>query len=103
MESAAPFLIHEETNIIKRALRDMYSRDMDEILVEGDEGYRAAKDLMKKLIPSHSKKVQPYKDSLVPIFRNRSFKATVITPCTPRLPSSVAVTTLTPSCSNMFT
>ena len=72
MESAAPFLIHEETNIIKRALRDMYSRDMDEILVEGDEGYRAAKDLMKKLIPSHSKKVQPYKDSLVPIFSKYS-------------------------------
>ena len=68
MQSAAPFLIHEETNIIKRALRDMYARDMEEILVEGDEGYRAAKDLMKKLIPSHSKKVQPYKDSLVPIF-----------------------------------
>lgn len=68
LESSAPALIHEEANIIKRAIRDHYSRDFEEVLVEGDDGYRMAKDLMKLLIPSHSKKVQPYKDPSVPLF-----------------------------------
>jgi len=66
--STAPALIREEANIIKRSLRDVYTRDITDVLVEGDEGYRAAKDLMKILIPSHAKKVQPYKDSTVPLF-----------------------------------
>ncbi len=68
LESTAPALIREEANIIKRSLRDVYTRDITDVLVEGDEGYRAAKDLMKILIPSHAKKVQPYKDSTVPLF-----------------------------------
>jgi len=68
LASTAPALIHEEANIIKRALRDMYTRDVDEVFVEGDEGYRSAKDLMKVLVPSHAKKVQPYKDPVVPLF-----------------------------------
>mgnify|MGYP003949264187 CR=1 FL=1 len=68
LESSAPALIHEEANIIKRAIRDHYSRDFVEVLVEGDGGYRMAKDLMKLLIPSHAKKVQPYKDPVVPLF-----------------------------------
>jgi len=68
LESTAPALIHEEANIIKRALRDTYSKDVSEIFVEGDEGYRMAKDLMKVLVPSHAKKVQPYKDDTVPLF-----------------------------------
>ena len=53
----------------------MYSRDMEEILVEGDEGYRAAKDLMKKIDSKPFKKVQPYKDSLVPIFSKYSVES----------------------------
>ena len=68
LASTAPALIHEEANIIKRALRDMYTRDVEEIFVEGDEGYRMAKDLMKLLVPSHAKRVQPYKDPIVPVF-----------------------------------
>ena len=68
LESTAPALIHEEANIIKRALRDIYTRDMSEILIEGEDGYRIAKDLIKMLIPSHAKKVQPYKDTIVPLF-----------------------------------
>ena len=68
LASTAPALIHEEANIIKRALRDMYTRDVDEVFVEGDEGYRMAKDLMKLLVPSHAKRVQPYKDPIVPVF-----------------------------------
>ncbi|MEK9677277.1 MAG: ribonuclease E/G [Rhodospirillaceae bacterium] len=68
LESTAPALIHEEANIIKRALRDTYSKDVSEIFVEGDDGYRMAKDLIKVLVPSHAKKVQPYKDDTVPLF-----------------------------------
>ncbi|MBT7957329.1 MAG: Rne/Rng family ribonuclease [Rhodospirillaceae bacterium] len=68
LESTAPAMIHEEASIIKRAVRDHYSRDIDEVIVEGDDGYRTAKDLMKMLIPSHAKKVQPYKDTTVPLF-----------------------------------
>ncbi len=68
LESTAPAMIHEEASIIKRAVRDHYSRDVDEVIVEGEEGYRTAKDLMKMLVPSHAKKVQPYKDTLVPLF-----------------------------------
>jgi ribonuclease E len=63
MASRAPALIYEEATLIKRAIRDLYTRDIDEILVEGDEGYRMAKDFMKALTPSHAKKVQPYRDS----------------------------------------
>jgi len=68
LESTAPCLIYEEANLIKRSIRDLYSRDIEEIVVEGDSGYRAAKDFMKMLIPSHAKKVQPYKDENMPLF-----------------------------------
>jgi ribonuclease E len=68
LESRAPSLIHEEGSLIKRAIRDIYSRDIEEILVEGDMGYRTAKDFMKMLTPSHAKKVQPYKDEIMPLF-----------------------------------
>ncbi len=69
LESTAPALIHEDANLVMRSIRDQYSREVDEILVEGDDGYRAAKDLMKMLIPSHAKKVQPYRDPAVPLFQ----------------------------------
>ncbi len=69
LESTAPALIHEEANLINRSIRDQYTRDINEILVEGDDGYRAAKDLMKMLVPSHAKKVQPYRDPAVPLFQ----------------------------------
>ncbi|WP_417456969.1 Rne/Rng family ribonuclease [Kordiimonas sp.] len=67
LQSVAPALVYEEGNLIKRTIRDLYTRDVDEILVEGDEGYRAAKDFMKLLMPSHAKKVQHYKDR-IPLF-----------------------------------
>jgi ribonuclease E len=69
MKSSAPALIYEEANLIKRAIRDLYARDIDEILVEGDEAYRAAKDFMRMLTPSHAKKVQPYKDPSYPLLQ----------------------------------
>ncbi|MCA1907741.1 MAG: ribonuclease E/G, partial [Magnetospirillum sp.] len=68
LKSTAPSLVYEEASLIKRSIRDLYSRDIDEVLVDGDEGYRLAKDYMRMLTPSHAKKVQPYKDPVMPMF-----------------------------------
>jgi ribonuclease E len=68
LKSTAPALIYEEASLIKRAIRDLYDRDIDEIEVEGDDGYRAAKDFMRMLTPSHAKRVHQYKDDLIPLF-----------------------------------
>jgi ribonuclease E len=68
LKSVAPALIYEEANLIKRAIRDVYSRDIDEIVVDGEDAYRAAKDFMRMLIPSHAKKVQLYRDGGIPLF-----------------------------------
>lgn len=67
LESVAPALIYEEGDLIKRAIRDLYNRDIDEVLVEGEEGYKSAKAFMRTLMPSHARKVQPYKDN-IPLF-----------------------------------
>ncbi len=74
LASMAPCLVYEEANLIKRAIRDLYNKDIDEILVEGDNGYRHAKDFMKMLMPSHSKRVQPYKDR-IPLFHRYQTEA----------------------------
>jgi len=68
LKSIAPTLVYEEANLIKRSIRDLYAKDIDEVLVEGDEGYRTAKEFMRMLMPSHAKKVQPYKDPEIPLF-----------------------------------
>ncbi len=68
LQSRAPALIYEESQLIKRVLRDTYSREIEEVLVQGDAAYREAKDFMKTLMPSHAKRVQPYKDSSPPLF-----------------------------------
>ena len=62
MKSSAPALIYEEASLIKRAIRDVYSRDIDEILVDGEDGWRAAHDFMRMLMPTHAKKVQLWRD-----------------------------------------
>ncbi len=67
LKSIAPSPIYEEGSLIKRVIRDLYSRDMDEILVDGERGYREAKDYMKMLMPSHAKNVKHYADAL-PLF-----------------------------------
>ncbi len=67
MKSTAPALIYEEANVIKRSLRDLYSRDIEEIIVDGDEAYKTAKSFMKMMIPSHAKRVQPYDEPKVPL------------------------------------
>ncbi|MEO1000588.1 MAG: ribonuclease E/G, partial [Pseudomonadota bacterium] len=65
--SIAPTLIYEEGSLIKRSIRDLYGRDIDEITVEGIEGYREAKDYMKMLMPSHARNVRQYAEPL-PLF-----------------------------------
>ncbi|MGC1470462.1 MAG: ribonuclease E/G, partial [Sphingorhabdus sp.] len=62
LRGAAPMLIHSDSDLVKRAIRDIYNKDIDDVLVEGAEGYKAAKDFMKLLMPSHAKRVQHYAD-----------------------------------------
>ena len=69
LQSMAPCLIHEEGDLIKRSIRDLYSRDIDEILVAGEDGYKTAKSFMQLILPNHSKRVQPYRDDTVPIMQ----------------------------------
>ncbi len=71
LKSTAPTLVYEEGSLIKRSIRDLYNKDIDEILVAGDDGYREAKDFMRMLMPSHAKNVQPYKDNS-PLFARHS-------------------------------
>jgi ribonuclease E len=67
LQSTAPAKIYEEGDLIKRTIRDLYSKEIDEVIVAGDTGYRTAKDFMKMIMPSHSKNVKPYNDQL-PLF-----------------------------------
>ena len=66
--SSAPALIHSDSDLIKRAIRDIYNREIEDVVVEGEDGYRAARDFMKLLMPSHVKKVKAYADP-VPLFQ----------------------------------
>ncbi|MFC6638324.1 Rne/Rng family ribonuclease [Sulfitobacter sp. JBTF-M27] len=67
LKSIAPAKIYEEGDLIKRSIRDLYNREIDEILVEGERGYRIAKDFMKMIMPSHAKNVKRYEENL-PLF-----------------------------------
>ena len=69
LKSTAPTLIHEEANLIKRSLRDLYTNDIDEILVEGEDSYKTSKEFMRMLIPSHARKIKRYGER-VPMFIN---------------------------------
>ncbi len=68
LNSLAPALIYEEGDLIKRAIRDLYTRDIEEVLVEGEQGYRTAKEFMGLLMPSHARRVKHYRDS-IPLFQ----------------------------------
>ncbi|MDF2382939.1 ribonuclease E/G [Nostoc ellipsosporum NOK] len=68
LKSTAPALVYGDSDLLKRAIRDIYNRDIDEVIVEGEDGYRQAKDFMKLLMPSHAKKVKQYADA-VPLFQ----------------------------------
>ena len=67
LESIAPSLIHEEGDLVKRSIRDLYNKDIKEVLVQGDDAYKTAKDFIKMLMPSHAKNVKAYKDE-IPLF-----------------------------------
>ena len=67
LKSIAPSLIHEEGNLVKRSIRDMYNKDIGEVLIQGENAYKTAKAFMKMLMPSHAKNVKSYKDT-IPLF-----------------------------------
>ncbi|WP_109464805.1 Rne/Rng family ribonuclease [Albibacillus kandeliae] len=67
LKSIAPAKIYEEGDLIKRSIRDLYNRDIDEVFVEGERGYRIAKDFMKMIMPSHAKNVKLYNEPM-PLF-----------------------------------
>ena len=75
LESNAPFLIHEEGSLVKRAIRDLYHSDINEVLVEGSEAYKACKNYMKAVMPSHAKKVQQYVDDKLHLFQRYNLDA----------------------------
>jgi ribonuclease E len=68
MKATAPELIHSDSDLVKRAIRDIYNRDIEEVVVEGEYGYRAARDFMKLLMPSHARRVKQYADP-VPLYQ----------------------------------
>ncbi|WP_159729676.1 ribonuclease E/G [Methylosinus sp. Ce-a6] len=74
LRSSAPTLVYEEGSLIKRAIRDLYGRDVDEVVVSGDDAYREAKDFMRMLIPSHAKNVRLFRDPN-PIFASAGAEA----------------------------
>ncbi|HMF68499.1 MAG TPA: ribonuclease E/G, partial [Phyllobacterium sp.] len=74
LASSAPTLVYEEGSLIKRSIRDLYNKDITEIAVAGENGYREAKDFMRMLMPSHAKVVQPYRE-LTPIFARNGIEA----------------------------
>ncbi|MCA1439172.1 ribonuclease E/G [Ensifer sp. IC4062] len=74
LNSTAPCLVYEEGSLIKRSIRDLYNKDISEIIVSGEEGYKEAKGFMKMLMPSHAKVVQPYRD-VHPIFSRSGIEA----------------------------
>ncbi len=74
LQSQAPCLVYEEGSLIKRTIRDLYNKDIDEVLVAGDNAYREAKDFMKMIMPSHSKNVKPYAEEQ-PLFSKYGVEA----------------------------
>ncbi len=67
LKSVAPAKIYEEGDLIKRSIRDLYSNEIDEVLVEGEEGYRTAKDFMRMIMPNHARQVVRYQEP-TPLF-----------------------------------
>jgi ribonuclease E len=63
LNSTAPTLVYEEGSLVKRSIRDLYNKDIDEVVVAGEDAYKDARDFMRMLMPSHAKNVRPYHDS----------------------------------------
>jgi ribonuclease E len=77
LKSTAPALIYEEASLIKRSIRDLYTRDIGDIIVAGEESYRAARDFMRTLTPSHTRRVQPYRDHSQPLFQRYQIESQI--------------------------
>ena len=75
LNSRAPALVYEEGSLIKRSIRDLYSRDIDEIQVEGREGFEAARAFMRMLMPDHADRIRLYEDPQVPLFQRHQVEA----------------------------
>jgi len=71
MNSLAPSLIHQESDVIKRSLRDMYDEETQNIIVEGNEGYQKAKNYMKLMMPNNVKKIKKYRDKIPLFFKEK--------------------------------
>lgn len=78
LQSSAPALIHEEANLIRRSIRDIYTRDVEEILAAGDEGHKLARDFMKMMIPSHARRVKLYEDEQIPLFNRYQVESQIM-------------------------
>ncbi len=77
LESSAPAMVYEEADLIKRSVRDLYTREVEEILVAGKGGYDVAKDFMKMMIPSHVKKVVQYEGQQLPLFNRYQIESQI--------------------------
>jgi len=85
LNSTAPCMVYEEGSLIKRSIRDLYNKDIEEILVAGDKGYREAKEFMRMLMPRHAKVVQPYRDPY-PIFARNGIESQLDNMIQPQVP-----------------
>ena len=74
MQSTAPALVYEEGSLVKRSIRDLYNKDIDEVIVAGEASYKDAKDFMRMLMPSHARNVKPYRDPQ-PLFARYGIEA----------------------------
>lgn len=74
LQSSAPELIYEEGDLVKRSLRDVYNREIEEIIIDGEVAYKAARALMRTMMPSHAKRVKKYTDTDVPLFNRYSIE-----------------------------
>jgi ribonuclease E len=72
--STAPALIYEEADLIKRSIRDTYGKDVEEVIVDGEEAYQDAREFMRMLMPAHAGKVKPVRDA-VPLFARHGVDA----------------------------
>jgi ribonuclease E len=77
LKSSAPAQIYEEASLIKRSIRDLYTRDIGDIVVSGDEAYRAARAFMRTLAPSHLRRVQHYRDTSQPLFQRYQIESQI--------------------------
>jgi len=74
LKSSAPAMIYEEGDLVKRSLRDVYNRDIEEIIIDGEDAYKAARTLMRTMMPSHVKRVKKYGDDDIPLFHRYSIE-----------------------------